>query len=179
MIRIKLIPTLILVTLVTSTAFAQKSIESEPGFIDVDQIEVWFGEEPKLEVNIHGALLNLVAEASRFEDPDLATMLKKLKGISVRGFDADGFDLQAVRAKTSEMSKKLKADGWETIVRVRDDDEYVDMYVKTQNDVIAGMVVMVIDDDDEAIFVNIIGEIDPEQIGRLGNKFHFGGLSKY
>ena len=179
MTRLKFIPSLILVTLVTTAAFGQKSIESEPGFVDVKQVEAWFGEEPSLEVNIHGALLKLVAEASRFEDPDLAAMLHKLKGISVRGFDSYGLDLDAIRDRTSEMSSRLQADGWETIVKVRDEDEYVDMYLKTQNDVIAGMVVMVIDEDDDAVFVNIIGEIDPEQIGRLGNKFHFGGLSRY
>ncbi len=84
-----------------------------------------------------------------------------------------------IRDRTSEMSKRLKADGWETVVKVREDDEFVDMFLKTNGDVIEGMVVMVIDEDDEAVFVNIIGEIDPEQIGRLGNKFNVGGLRRF
>ena len=34
------------------------------------------------------------------------------------------------------------------------------------------MVVMVVaPGDDETVFVSIVGEIDPEQIGRLGRKF--------
>ena len=176
---IKYIPAFLIALVLVPAALGQRSIESEPGYVDVKQVESWFGEEPNLEVNIFGALLNLVAEASRFEDPDLAVLLKKLKGISVRGFDTDGIDMGVIRDRTSEMSKRLKADGWETVVKVREDDEFVDMFLKTNGDVIEGMVVMVIDEDDEAVFVNIIGEIDPEQIGRLGNKFNVGGLRRF
>ncbi|NND70177.1 MAG: DUF4252 domain-containing protein [Rhodothermales bacterium] len=175
----KYIYSALLILLFATPVFAQKAIESEPGFVDVKQVESWFDQEPNLEVNIYGALLNLVAEASRFEDPELAELLHKLKGISVRGFQTDGIDMQSVRARTSTMSSRLKADGWETIVKVRDDDEFVDMYLKTIDSNIAGMIVMVINEDDEAVFVNIIGEIDPEQIGRIGQKFNVGGLGKF
>jgi hypothetical protein len=38
-------------------------------------------------------------------------------------------------------------------------------------DRIAGLVVMAVEPGDEAAFVNIVGDIDPAQIGRLGRKF--------
>ncbi len=166
-------------TFLGASASAQNKLLSDPGYVDVRAVESWFGSEPNLEVNIQGALLKLVAEASRFEDPELASLILKLKGISVRGYNVEGMDLQSVKRQTREMGRKLESDGWETIVRVREDDESVDMYLRTVNDAIAGMVVMVIDDDEDAVFVNIIGEIDPEQIGRLGQKFNFGSVDRF
>lgn len=175
----KVVLALFVSVFMTGTVAAQNKLASEPGYVDVQQVEQWFNTEPNLEVNIHGALLKLVAEASRFEDPELAELILKLKGISVRGYDVDGYDLRDIRTQTRAMGVKLESAGWETVVRVRDDDEIVDMYLRTIEDEIAGMVVMVIGDDDEAVFVNIIGEIDPEQIGKLGQKFNFGSVDRF
>ena len=49
----------------------------------------------------------------------------------------------------------------------------------TAGRVIAGMVVMVVSpEDDETVFVNIVGQIDPEQIGRIGRKFDIDPLDE-
>ena len=72
-----------------SAAWAQDDLKSDPGYVDLDQFDGWFDEEPSIIVNIKGALLKLVAEASRYEDPELADLLHKLKAVQVRGFDLD------------------------------------------------------------------------------------------
>ena len=57
-------------------------------------------------------------------------------------------------------------------MRVRDDEEHVHVYVRVNDEVIAGMMVMVISSDDgETYFLNIVGDINPEQIGRIGRRF--------
>ncbi len=39
------------------------------------------------------------------------------------------------------------------------------------------MVVMSVEaGSDQAVFVNIVGDIDPEQIGRIGQKFQIKGM---
>lgn len=150
------------------------------GFVDMNQVESWFDEEPKIEVNIRGALLNLVAEASRFEDPELAELLLGLQGIQVRGFDIRGADDDDVRQRASELGRTLEQQGWETVVRVRDDDEQVHMYLMATGDIIDGIVVLAVDDwDAEAVFVNIVGHIEPRQVGRIGRKFNIGALDEY
>ena len=161
-----------------SAAWAQDDLESDPGYVNLDQFEEWFDEEPSIIVNIKGALLNLVAEASRFEDPELADMLRKLKAVQVRGFDLDWTDAKEVERRANGFGKTLEAKGWDTVVRVRDDDEHVHVYVRINDEVIAGMMVMVISsDDDETYFLNIVGEINPEQIGRIGRKFDIEPLN--
>ncbi|MEX0601036.1 MAG: DUF4252 domain-containing protein, partial [Rhodothermales bacterium] len=76
-------------------------------------------------------------------------------------------------------AKELEAQGWETVVRVREEDQRVNVYMKVRDDVIAGLVVMVLEPDDEegAVFVNIVGDINPEQIGRIGRALDIDPLS--
>ena len=45
-----------------------------------------------------------------------------------------------------------------------------------KGDNIDGLVVMVVSDDDEAVFVNVVGTIDPAQIGRIGHSFRIDAL---
>ena len=156
----------------TGAAWAQDDLESDPGYVDLDQFEGWFDEEPSIIVNIKGALLKLVAEASRYEDPDLADLLHKLKAVQVRGYRLGWADFKGVEQRTNDFAKSLQAKGWDTVLRVRDDDEHVHVHVRVNDGVIAGMMVMVVSlDDDETYFLNIVGEINPEQIGRIGRKF--------
>jgi hypothetical protein len=150
--------------------------QRDPGHVDIAQVESRFDEEPKLEVNVRGALLRMVAEASKYEDPELSEMLYGLRAIQIRGFDVRGRENE-FRQRSSEFGKRLEARGWETVVRIRDDGEQVHMYLLTRNDEIDGVVVLAVDEhDEEAVFVNIVGNIDPEQIGRIGRKFNLGIL---
>lgn len=159
-------------------ASAQNTLLREPGYMDLSTVDDWFQDEPWLEVNIKGALLKLVAEASRYEDPELTDLLLKLKAIEVRGYKLDRSDYQRIERRTSDLAKRLEAQGWDTVARVRERGERTDIYMKVQNGAIAGLAVLVLEpgSNDGAVFVNIVGEIDPEQIGRIGSKFNIGPL---
>ena len=162
----------VMVLAAAGTAWAQDDLKDDPGYLDLDMIEEWFDKEPSIIVNVKGALLDLVAEASRYEDPDLADLLRKLKSVQVRGYDMSWTDFDEVQGRIKVLARRLEAQGWDTIIRVREDDEDINIHVRVDDGAIAGMVVMVVaPGDDETVFVNIVGEIDPEQIGRLGRKF--------
>ncbi len=162
----------------SSMASAQKTdLQNDPGYIDVERMSSWFSTEANVEVNVKGALLNMIAEASRYEDPDLSRMLHRLRAIQVRAYDLADSDFRGASNRLKDFGKSLERDGWETVVRARQDDEHVEMYLRTTNNRISGMVVLALDQSDgEAVLVNIVGEIDPEEIGRIGRKFNFGVL---
>lgn len=166
----------------SQTATAQADLRKEPGYLDLAAVEEWFDTEPWLEVNIKGALLSLITEASKAEeDPELTSILSKLKAIEVRGYPLKASMFEDIDRRTSLLAKRLEAQGWETVVRVRENDERVNVYLKSDGKTIAGLVVMVLDptDDDGAIFVNIVGDIDPQQIGRIGQKFNIDPLTDF
>lgn len=152
------------------------SLRAHPGFIDFDLIPETINVEPNIEVYLKGALLRLAAEATRFEDPELADMLLDIKAIRVFGFEPErrrwDDDLGDSFRETSRiLADRLEDAGWDMVARVRDDDELVYVYVRDIDEKIEGMTVIVIDDNDEAVFVNIVGTIDPAQIGKLGHRF--------
>ena len=163
-----------------AAAQVSPAVKGDPGFLDLNVIESWFDQEAHLEVNVHGALLNFVQEASRNEDEDLADMLHKLRGVYVRGYQVDAADVAGIADRTSQLAQTLASKGWETVVKVREEGERVDVFVRMNETSIAGLVVMVVDPE-ETIFVNIVGEIDPADIGRIGGRFNvpdipgFGG----
>jgi hypothetical protein len=80
---------------------------------------------------------------------------------------------EVTNATTAELDKK----GWERIVRVREEDENVDIYLLPSEgyESILGIVVMVAENE-EAVFVNIVGEINPDDVSRLGDQFDIDEL---
>ncbi len=152
-----------------SSAQVPADVRADPGYLDLGMIESWFNQEANIEVNVQGALLNLVRSASRHEDEELADMLGKLKGVYVRGYKIDPAAVENIASRTGKLAQSLSADGWETVVRMRDEEERVDVFLRSNQNRIAGLVVMVVGED-ETIFVNIVGEIDPDDIGRIGGR---------
>ena len=83
-----------------------------------------------------------------------------------------------VDAKVAALGKQLEGRGWQAVVRAHDKDSRTVVYLRWVDDVVQGVVAMHIDDHGRAAFVNVVGELDPEQIGRLGARFDIDGLDR-
>ncbi|MEZ4699871.1 MAG: DUF4252 domain-containing protein [Rhodothermales bacterium] len=153
-------------------ALGQDDLAQVAGYVDFTDLADQFGEAPTLEVNIKGPLLKLVAEASREEDPELADLLLKLQAIQVRGYPLRRSQFRSMERRSLMLAERLSEAGWETVVNLRDYGQYVDMYVKQNPKAIEGMVLLVLDTEaGETVFINIVGDIDPGEMGRIGSKF--------
>jgi hypothetical protein len=81
------------------------------------------------------------------------------------------------RAET--ISNQLDKKGWERVVLVQQHDQNVRIYLKCQNkDTVQGLVVLAVDGNKQAVFVNIVGDIKPSQLSMLGDKLHIDPLKK-
>ena len=105
-------------------------------------------------------------------------MINQLALIQVRQFDLDE-KLSADLEKTVKaMSRSLEKLNWERIVKVREDGEYVDIFLNINEEAIHGLMVMVVEST-EAVFVNIAGTLDTALLSRLGAQLdipHIGDL---
>jgi len=98
------------------------------------------------------------------DEPELRDLLRSLDGVRIRIYEIDG-DAGRVARRIFRMSEHLQKDGWMPVMLVREQDEEVHMLVRMVNDHISGMTVLVSDGESEAVVVNLMGEIRPEQFG--------------
>lgn len=106
--------------------------------------------------------------AARFidDEPEIRELLQSLDGVRVRIYEIDG-DASRVASRIYGMSQNLQADGWEPVVLVREENEETHMLLRTLGGRISGMTVLTSDGESEAVVVNLMGEIQPEQFGNV------------
>ncbi len=157
---------------------AQDNLDDDPGYIDFAGMEDRFNAEPEFQVNIKGQLLTLVAEASREDDPEFAELLLRLRAIQVRSFPMRASQIRAMEMHSEDIGDELEDEGWDTVVRLRDYGQYVDVYALEDPNFILGLMMMVVDaEQNETVLINIVGDIAADELGRIGSKFDIAPLS--
>lgn len=150
----------------TATANAQtNNLKDLAGYVDFGELSSVYGE-PKVRINIGKKLLWFVGLVAKHGDKDVAELLKKLDGVRVEVYKLDHNTDAAVNV-VKDVSAQLQARDWEPIISIQEEDEQVRIYVKMSEEEINGLVVMVVKPGDEAVFINIIGDIDPAQVGKV------------
>lgn len=146
------------------------TLPSKPGYVDFGNLTELFGEEPKVEVMLGGPLVTFLAEATRQEDPELAKMLDGLTAITVNVYELDEGDTKAARDRVEALAARLRDDQWQRTVRVTEETSRMHMFMKPDGSQISGLALMVVDGS-EAVFINVVGDVDPAALGKLAGKF--------
>ena len=169
----------IIITLLTFGVYAQEDYSREPGYFDFGDLTVFEKGDGVTEVFLESNILNMVAAITEDEEPELSTMLSGLKLVKVNVFEVSEKNESALKDRIDGLNKKLTSQKWDRIVRSRGGDEIVNVYIKTSGKSnIDGLVVTTIENEGEAVFVNIVGNIDLKKIGKLGAKFDIPSLEK-
>jgi hypothetical protein len=152
------------------------SFKSLPGYVDFAPLEK-ITQEAKVEVNLKSPMLGLVSKFVGHDDPELRDMLANLKLVRVRVYDLTPEIEKQFLSAGSETTTRLDKNGWERVVRVREDNERVDIYFKpsSKSEWIEGVLIIAV--DEEAAFINIVGTIRPEDVARIGQHFDIGGIN--
>ena len=142
----------------------EDELKNLAGYVDFGDLSASYGE-PKITINLGGTMLNFVGMMSSSESPETSELISKLKGIRVQIYSL-GDNLDAARNQFSDTKSHLKSSGWEPIVQVNEEDEQVLIYMKMNGASMEGMTVMTVDEE-EVMFINIIGKLDPKQLGKV------------
>lgn len=115
------------------------------------------------------------------DDPSTKALLKSLDGVRVNVSRlGPGADYLALRDELTLTADASFGAQWNPVVRVAEDDSSVHIFISEEAGIIRGLAVLALDHE-ELVFVNIMGEISPEQIARLssvvphGEALAFGG----
>lgn len=175
-----IIPVIFLFAAITISAQDKEDYSKDPGYVDFGSLTPFMNNDNMTEVNIESYLLKMVSNMTAKEDPELSSLLKGLKLVKVYSFKVDGKNSREISNKIDQIDKGLSNKDWNRIVKVKSKDENTNVYIRTTPDQsnIVGLVVTSLQKDGEAAFVNIVGKIDMDALGRLGNKFDIPSLEK-
>ena len=161
------------------TTFASAA-EVETGAIDIGQL-MPSAKGKFVEVNLSPALLKFAARIAAKQEPETAELIRNLKSIRVNVVGLDDSNRAATTTQIEGVRRKLEAQGWTKMVTVREKDggDNVDIHVKQHgDDAIDGLVITVLDKKGEAVFVNIVGNINADQLATIADKFDIEPLRK-
>jgi len=150
-----------------------------PGFVDFSKIAEVAGEST-VDVHLKGPLLSMVARIAKDSEGEAAELLRNLKLVRVNVFKVDDRNRAEVQKRVKAVRSEWESQKWEQVVSVREKSDDVGVYLKMKGEEsIEGLVVTVMDGKGEAVFVNIVGEIKPEQLSMLADKFHIDPLKDF
>ena len=150
-----------------------------PGWIDLGKLPMSSSGKEYVEVNIKGNLISMACKLVEKEEPQVASLLRGLKNIRVNYVGLDASNREIVTSKIVGLREELEKKEWERIVRVQQKSEDISVYMKIRGeDAVEGLVVTVLNQNSEAILVNIVGDIRPEQLSTIAERFHIEPLKK-
>jgi len=161
----------------TSSLWAAESVEDHPGYVDFSSLTALTSGEPTVEISLKAPLLSMVTNLIRSEDEEAADFISKLIRVTVNVFESDNANVDAMAESMESISTDLDQQGWERVVRVRESDDHVDIFVRMSPDaeIIHGLAIMVVGRQ-ETVLVNIVGDISGNDLAALGRRFDIDEL---
>lgn len=147
-----------------------------PGQVDFGQFTPANGAE-FVEVNLPGSLISLAAKFVEKQEPDVAKLLNGIKMVRVNVLGLNDQNHADVEARAKSVCATLGSSGWERLVTVMNEGQDVSVYLKMdEKSAIQGLTVVVVEGKKQAVFVNIVGDIRPEQLTMLGERLQIEPL---
>lgn len=172
-----LIRSLVVSALFTCAAGAGSAAQPA-GYVDFGAFTAGKGEF--VEVNLQSGLLKLASRLTKMSDPAAAELIGSLERVRVNVIGLDEDNSAAVTERVANIRSALARQGWEQIVTVKeqkDGAQDVAIFLKHgEGEAIAGLVITVVDGTKQAVLVNVVGNIKPEQIETLAQHLHVEGL---
>ncbi|MGO8696649.1 MAG: DUF4252 domain-containing protein [Limisphaerales bacterium] len=165
-------------TLWAVTTLVLGAEEMLPGQVDFGSFSPPKGGGQFVEVNVPNNVIILASRLVEKEQPDVAKLLNGLKQVTVNVIGLDDENRAELQKRAQSIRTDLAGKGWERIVTVQEKDQDVSVYLKMADSAIQGLVAVVLDGKQDAVFANVVGDIKPEQLAMLGEKFHIDPLKK-
>ena len=163
----KLAVGVMMVLLAMSAMAEEDELKTLPGYVKFESLDEVYGE-PKVRVNVGGFLLSLMSKAAQ-NDPEVAAVLEGLEGVRINVYSTEGAGAPAID-ELQNAKNLLLNQNWEPIVQVNEDGENAQVFIKADREGVQGVTVMAVDEED-AVFVNILGFVDPKHLDTIIDQF--------
>jgi len=151
-----------------------------PGQIDFGKFTPSAKGGEFVEVNLTSSIISMAAKLVEKDEPQVAKLLNGLQLVHVTVIGLDDENRGDLQKRADKVRHDLDSKGWERTVMAQKEGKEVGVYLKTKNkDTVQGLAVLAMDGNERAVFVNIVGDIKPEEISLLGEKLHIDPLKKF
>jgi hypothetical protein len=164
--------TLLATACAAGLALASSAFATAPGEIDFGPALAGASSTKCVEINLPEPLLAFAASIAKGHDADAAALIKDLKQVRVNVLGMDDKNRADITARVQKIRTELAAQGWLRAVTVQDNGDDVAVLVKLgSNSAIDGLAITVLSKSNDAVFVNIVGNIDPARIAAIGERY--------
>ncbi len=149
-------------------ATAAQPVTQHPGYFPIETLGLLSPSAIEVDVDLTGPMLRMVSGVLEGDADEraFAALVSRLERIRVQVGAIEGnAGLADTRRRLEEAATRLEGEGWQRMVLVRNGDELVSVYVRGDDQRIDGITVLAL--DDELALVNLVGAIDPRELGRL------------
>jgi hypothetical protein len=168
-----------IITLCAAATLVRGADEMLPGQVDLGTFSPPKGDGQFVEVNIPNDVIALAARLVEKDQPEVAKILNGLKLVRVDVIGLDDENRAELQKRAQQLRTDLAGKGWERIVTAQQKGQDVSVYLKiADKGAIQGLAAVVIDGKEHAVFANVVGDIKPEQLAMLGDKFHIDPLKQ-
>lgn len=130
-----------------------------------------------VEVNVPSSLISLAVRFVEKQEPDVAQLLNGIKLVRVNVIGLTDANRNEMEGRIKRVRNSLSGSGWEKIVTAQKDNNDVGVYLKMDTkSAIEGLALTVLEGTKHAVFVNVVGNIKPEQLSLLGEKLNIEPL---
>lgn len=153
--------------------------DAPAGFVDFGTFNPPADGSQFVDVQVNTALLSIAARVAEKQEPEVADLLRSLKSVRVHVIGLTDANRAELGERVTKLRTELDSKGWNRVVSVQEAKQEVGVYVKQRTDeAIEGIVVTVIQGQKEAVLVNVVGDIKPDQIAVLGDRLNIDPLKK-
>jgi hypothetical protein len=85
--------------LLTAAAGRAQKLADQPGYVAIESLGLFPTDDLEVEINIDGPLLNMVAAATKKDDPGFSSVMAGLKSIQVQVYPLKGVDSGGIKTK--------------------------------------------------------------------------------
>ncbi len=170
----------LVVLLMSISAFAMAANDSnQPGYVDLSFIDIPDDAESFQDIDLSLVLKDVAREAKKNDDLAIAELLSMVHSLRLRSFSVDSNSEKMAKKAVKKISERLEKDGWDTLMRFKDSDELTTISTMYHNDNMVGLTVVVFSPEDEAMFINIVGDLDLGRLMRLASQLDSHDLEGY
>ncbi len=151
----------------------------DPGYIDFGKLAPSKAGGEFVEVQISSNLINMAARLAEKLEPQITDALKGLRGVRVNVIGLNDDNRAEIEQRIQAIRDDLEARKWDRVVTAQQHDQDVRVYIKTRGaEAVEGLVVTVVDGNHQAVLVNVLGDIRPEKLALIGERFNIEPLKK-